>query len=127
MMECQIPTGLEHREPFRKDELQVCLVAQLGTRHAHCGGRRLPAVACPAASMLLHLFATGSVHHHVLGLANRELVPVVAGDDELLDPELGELSDRPCDIANNTAHHLAGGEFVAGFTKSIDLLGTDHH
>ena len=44
------------------------------------------------ARLLADLITTGPVHQHVLGLANRKLVPMVTGDDELLDTKLGELS-----------------------------------
>ena len=62
---------------------------------------------------VVDLFAAWPIHDHVLGLADRELVAMIAGDDELLDAEFGEFSYRSRDVADDTVHHLAGGELVA--------------
>ena len=60
---------------------------------------------------------------HVVVLANRKLMPVGGGDDEVLDARRRKLSDCPCHVADGTFHGGTGGELIDVLTKGIDLLG----
>ncbi len=126
MVEAQPALSAEDPEPGGEDEVQVGGVAQFSAADADGARRCLAAVAGPAAAVKLHSVAARSVGPHVLALAQGELVPVVGGDHEVLDPGVGELAHRAGDVPDHTVHQLAGQQVGTQLAQSVDLLGTNH-
>jgi len=122
VVEGQASARLEDAESRGKDEVELGVVAELCAIHPR-GARRVgSSVPDPAAPVEVDRVSAWALGLHVVLFPNRELMTVVGGNDEVLDPCCSEFSDGPCDVADYALHSGARGQLVDVLPKRIDLL-----
>ncbi len=124
VMKRKVSASSKYRQTAREDEIQIGLVSKLGAGNPDRGTWSVPTPTCPTASVLVHRFTTGLVHHHVFVFSDGELVTVIAGDHETLDTDLGELANGSSEIPNHRVHDLACEQSPIHLAETVNGLGT---
>ena len=121
------PPALKTPQPGREHEVEVGVVAEVSAGNPHGARRRGAAVPHPTAAVNVDRVPARVVGLHVVMFADRELVPMVRGNDEVFDASRGELTDGPCHIADDALHGRTRGQFVDALAKGIDFLRAYDH
>ena len=121
-------TGAEDRQAARHDEVEVARHAAGGERYAHRGLVRDAA----AADEHTPLGGSDSARRGVDGALCAEALAernetVVGGDDYAIDTAAGEATGHVEQQVDDRLEVRPGDRQQPGFTRGIDLLGSDQH
>ncbi len=86
---------------------------------------RRAAHADPDPAVQVRGLAAGGLDLHVLADLVGEQVPVVGGEDDRLDAEVGQHPDAPPQVAEHAVHLEPGLGDVVGLAEFVDLLRGD--
>src|SRR6516162_4955565 len=123
MMEGEIAAGLKDPTADREDELEVRCVTQSRGVHTNASAWSGATATDPASPVELNFIAARLLDAHgLVSIDREEEMPVVRGDNGVLNTGTGDLANGARKVIDDRVHYLASLMGEAAFPGVIDLL-----